>query len=196
MNATTAIRSARSASASRTVTNGQLACITYDLTRGLKQVRLAAAKVGPSTSTKEVLARHRAVHVSPNIRPISTALALPSRRRDTTSTRSAKLSSSSKREIHHFDTHSFVRRLEHEGLNRQQAEGIMSAIESVIDESIRNMSAGMVTKAQQEKVCCVDFTRKLVFCPYQWMSALLISIICFTSIATLHSTSRLCPTQI
>lgn len=60
--------------------------------------------------------------------------------------------SSSQLLAHHFDTHKFVRRLEMEGLNRQQAEGIMNAIESVMDESIRNMSSGFVTKAAQEKV--------------------------------------------
>lgn len=38
-----------------------------------------------------------------------------------------------------------------EGLTRQQAEGIMNAIENVMDESIRNMSSGFVTKAAQEK---------------------------------------------
>ena len=52
----------------------------------------------------------------------------------------------------HFDTHHFVQRLEREGLNRQQAEGIMAAMAEVIDESIRNMTANMVTKADQEKV--------------------------------------------
>ncbi|KAF5336062.1 hypothetical protein D9611_006253 [Ephemerocybe angulata] len=51
----------------------------------------------------------------------------------------------------HFDTHHFVQRLEREGLNRAQAEGIMSAMAEVIDESIRNMTANMVTKAEQEK---------------------------------------------
>ncbi|KAK0435182.1 hypothetical protein EV421DRAFT_1837172 [Armillaria borealis] len=51
----------------------------------------------------------------------------------------------------HFDTHHFVQRLEREGLNRAQAEGIMSAIAEVIDESIRNMTSNMVTKADQEK---------------------------------------------
>jgi len=51
----------------------------------------------------------------------------------------------------HFDTHHFVQRLEREGLNRQQAEGIMSAMAEVIDESIRNMTSNMVTKADQEK---------------------------------------------
>jgi hypothetical protein len=53
----------------------------------------------------------------------------------------------------HFDTHHFVQRLEREGLNRAQAEGIMSAMAEVIDESIRNMTSNMVTKAEQEKVC-------------------------------------------
>ncbi|EIW79159.1 DUF1640-domain-containing protein [Coniophora puteana RWD-64-598 SS2] len=51
----------------------------------------------------------------------------------------------------HFDTHHFVQRLEREGLNRAQAEGIMSAMAEVIDESIRNMTNNMVTKAEQEK---------------------------------------------
>lgn len=52
----------------------------------------------------------------------------------------------------HFDTHHFVQRLEREGLNRAQAEGIMTAMAEVIDESIRNMASNMVTKADQEKV--------------------------------------------
>ncbi|TDL22260.1 DUF1640-domain-containing protein [Rickenella mellea] len=51
----------------------------------------------------------------------------------------------------HFDTHHFVQRLENEGLNRAQAEGIMSAMAEVIDESVRNMTSNMVTKADQEK---------------------------------------------
>jgi hypothetical protein len=56
-----------------------------------------------------------------------------------------------RREDFHFDTHHFVQRLEREGLNRAQAEGIMSAMAEVIDESVRNMTANMVTKADQEK---------------------------------------------
>lgn len=71
-----------------------------------------------------------------------------------------RVSSSSGRILHrrntrrdfHFDTHHFVRRLEREGLNRAQAEGIMSAMSEIIDESIRNMTSNMVTKADQEKV--------------------------------------------
>lgn len=45
-----------------------------------------------------------------------------------------------------------MQRLEREGLNRAQAEGIMSAMAEVIDESIRNMTSNMVTKADQDKV--------------------------------------------
>lgn len=57
-----------------------------------------------------------------------------------------------RRDDFHFDTHHFVQRLEREGLNRAQAEGIMSAMAEVIDESIRNMTSNMVTKADHEKV--------------------------------------------
>lgn len=58
----------------------------------------------------------------------------------------------------HFDTHHFVQRLEREGLNRAQAEGIMSAMAEVIDESIRNMTSNMVTKADQEKVVSISLS--------------------------------------
>lgn len=60
--------------------------------------------------------------------------------------------STQRRTEFHFDTHHFVQRLEREGLNRAQAEGIMAAMAEVIDESIRNMTSNMVTKADQEKV--------------------------------------------
>ena len=62
------------------------------------------------------------------------------------------LHASRRRADFHFDTHHFVQRLEREGLNRAQAEGIMTAMAEVIDESIRNMASNMVTKADQEKV--------------------------------------------
>lgn len=52
----------------------------------------------------------------------------------------------------HFDTHHFVQKLEKEGLNRAQAEGIMTAMAEVIDESVRNMTHNMVSKAEHEKV--------------------------------------------
>jgi hypothetical protein len=60
-------------------------------------------------------------------------------------------STSLRRPDYHFDTHHFVQRLEREGLNRAQAEGIMTAMADVIDESIQNMTRNMVTKADQEK---------------------------------------------
>lgn len=61
-------------------------------------------------------------------------------------------SSSGIRKDYHFDTHHFVQRLEREGLTRPQAEGIMTAMAQVIDESIRTMTHNMVTKSEQEKV--------------------------------------------
>ncbi|KAF8596744.1 mitochondrial protein [Ceratobasidium sp. AG-I] len=60
----------------------------------------------------------------------------------------------------HFDTHQFVQRLEGEGLSRSQAEGIMTAISEVIDESVKNMSRNMVTKSDQEKY---SYTQKVDF---------------------------------
>ena len=66
--------------------------------------------------------------------------------------RARTFSSSSPRHDYHFDTHKFVERLEREGLNRPQAEGIMMAMAEVIDESIRSLTQNMVTKAEQEKV--------------------------------------------
>jgi hypothetical protein len=66
-----------------------------------------------------------------------------------------------RRRWYHFDTHEFVKRLEKEGLNRAQAEGVMNAIAEVIDESMRNITSKMVTKATSEKV--------RVHCCYTWM---------------------------
>jgi len=60
----------------------------------------------------------------------------------------------------HFDTHHFVQRLEREGFTRTQSEGVMAAMADVIDESIRNLSQNMVTKAQQEKF---HYTQKVDF---------------------------------
>lgn len=51
----------------------------------------------------------------------------------------------------HFDSHQFVSRLEKEGLTRQQAEGLMIAIEQVIDESMKNLITGLVTRSEMEK---------------------------------------------
>jgi hypothetical protein len=90
------------------------------------------------------------------------------------------------RSFHHFDTHHFVQRLEREGLNRAQAEGIMSAMAEVIDESVRNMTGNMVTKADQEKVSLytVVYTRNVA--PKTMV----------VRTAPIHSASRLCATQV
>ncbi|KAJ7281831.1 mitochondrial protein [Mycena rebaudengoi] len=48
----------------------------------------------------------------------------------------------------HFDTHHFVQRLEREGLNRAQAEGII--------REHSNMTSNMVTKADQEKLSLME----------------------------------------
>jgi hypothetical protein len=46
-----------------------------------------------------------------------------------------------------------VQRLEKQGLNRTQAEGVMTVLAEVVDESIKGMEAALVSKAEQEKVC-------------------------------------------
>jgi hypothetical protein len=43
--------------------------------------------------------------------------------------------------------------LEKEGLSREQSEGLMVAIEQVIDESMKNLITGLVTRGEIEKVC-------------------------------------------
>jgi len=82
-------------------------------------------------------------------RPAALSLSLHHQRRRSIHLRS--FSNSPKRSDFHFDTHHFVQRLEREGLKREQAEGIMTAMAEVIDEAIRNMTSNMVTKAEQEK---------------------------------------------
>lgn len=51
-------------------------------------------------------------------------------------------------------------RLEKEGLTREQALGVMEALEEVIEESIRTMTANLVTRAEQEKH---QYTQKVDF---------------------------------
>lgn len=62
------------------------------------------------------------------------------------------LSSTSRSSTSHFDTHLFVQRLQSQGLTRPQAEGVMTVLAEVVDESIKNMESGLVSKAEQEKV--------------------------------------------
>jgi hypothetical protein len=77
--------------------------------------------------------------------------------RETTSRRRRRTgapfsSSSSGQYSPYFDSHQFVSRLEKEGLSRDQAEGVMAAIEQVIDESMKNLITGLVTRSEMEKV--------------------------------------------
>lgn len=84
---------------------------------------------------------------------------------------------------YHFDTHHFVQRLEREGLSREQAEGIMSALASVIEEAARNMTANMVTKAENEKVR--TWTRRVQRVPDPSVAA-----------ATLYAKGGLCAAEV
>lgn len=45
-----------------------------------------------------------------------------------------------------------MEKLEKNGLTRQQAEGVMTVLAEVVDESVRGMESGLVSKAEQEKV--------------------------------------------
>ena len=59
--------------------------------------------------------------------------------------------SSTSRARFSFDTAAFVSRLEQEGLSRKQSTGLVEALEEVVEESIRTMTANLVTRAEQEK---------------------------------------------
>jgi len=41
-------------------------------------------------------------------------------------------------------------------MTREQAEGVMTVLAEAVDESIRSMEAGLVSKAEQEKVSSED----------------------------------------
>ncbi len=67
----------------------------------------------------------------------------------------------------HFDTHAFVEKLEKQGLTRVQAEGVMTVLAEVVDESIKGMEVSLVSKAEQEKVSlilCGFFSSGLTDC--------------------------------
>ncbi len=95
----------------------------------------------------------------------------------------------------HFDTHHFVQRLEREGLNRAQAEGIMTALAEVIDESIRNMASNMVTKADQEKVRILLCSCATALFDQGTSERMPCTPACLHT-ASLHTTGRLCSVEI
>lgn len=43
-------------------------------------------------------------------------------------------------------------------MTRQQAEGVMNVLAEVVDESVKGMEVGLVSKAEQEKVSRVVWT--------------------------------------
>jgi len=79
----------------------------------------------------------------------------------------------------HFDTHLFVQRLQANGLDKEQAEGIMTVLAEVVEESINGMETTMVSKAEQEKVPPHSFYQP--------------SITHAEEIATIHPKSRFRP---
>ncbi|KAI9636964.1 putative mitochondrion protein [Dioszegia hungarica] len=101
----------------------------------------------PSTSRTGALLARRLAH--PRLPTFAPALAA-----------SRPFSSTRRTETSHFDTHLFVQRLEKQGLNRTQAEGVMTVLAEVVDESIKGMEAALVSKAEQEKE---RYTQKVDF---------------------------------
>lgn len=57
----------------------------------------------------------------------------------------------SNQKSHHFDTLKFVQRLKSEGFSEAQATAMMRVLNSVIEESIQNLTRTMVLKEQQER---------------------------------------------
>ncbi|KJX94849.1 DUF1640-domain-containing protein [Zymoseptoria brevis] len=61
---------------------------------------------------------------------------------------------------HHFDTLKFVQSLEASGFSKAQSESIMRVLDSVIEESIQNLTRTMVLREDQEKA---TYTQKVDF---------------------------------
>lgn len=51
-----------------------------------------------------------------------------------------------------FDSAAYVSRFEQQGFSRQEAEGIVDALEMIVNESMANMQANLVTRAEHYKV--------------------------------------------
>ena len=61
---------------------------------------------------------------------------------------------------HQFDTLKFVQRLQAEGFSEEQAVAMMKVLDSVIEESIQNLTRTMVLREDQEKA---TYTQKVDF---------------------------------
>ena len=138
-----------------------------------------------------------ATQASREVQTLITPIASSSRLNATILQQTRSLHTSRPAQEFHFDTHHFVQRLEREGLNRAQAEGIMTAMAEVIDESIRNITSNMVTKAEQEKVCIPTLlasARSLLMMSTNMVFCLLPGML--QPIAPIYPESRLRPAQV
>ncbi|TNY19618.1 hypothetical protein DMC30DRAFT_447802 [Rhodotorula diobovata] len=52
---------------------------------------------------------------------------------------------------HFFDSADYVHRFEQQGLTRQQAEGIVDALENIVQEAVNNLEANLVTRTEHYK---------------------------------------------
>lgn len=95
--------------------------------------------------------------------------------------RSRRLHASSRAQVSHFDTQLLVERLQKHGMTRQQAEGVMTVLADAVDESVHGMEAGLVSKAEQEKVSPAQPRRTTLIANFS---------------ATLHTECRLCTAQV
>lgn len=128
--------------------------------RSLSDIALRARSyLNTSASTSPKKSR-----VSTQHRPTSTA-GPPLRHNGTYATvfqvaRRSFATSRANRKSHHFDTLKFVQRLKAEGFNEQQAVAMMRVLNSVIEESIQNLTRTMVLKEDAERS---TYTQKVDF---------------------------------
>lgn len=129
-------------------------------TRSLSDVPLRAR----STSNPSPPTSPKRTKFSTQQRPISSA-GSPLRHNGTYATvfpvaRRTFATTRSNQKSHHFDTLKFVQRLKAEGFNEQQAVAMMRVLNSVIEESIQNLTRTMVLKEDAERS---TYTQKVDF---------------------------------
>jgi len=54
--------------------------------------------------------------------------------------------------IDFFDSADYVHRFEQQGLTRQQSEGIVDALENIVQESVNNLESNLVSRTEHYKV--------------------------------------------
>lgn len=52
----------------------------------------------------------------------------------------------------YFDSAEYVHRFEQQGLSKQQAEGVVDALEGIVQESMDNLEANLVSRSEHYKV--------------------------------------------